>query len=443
MTSWMLWSTVGALSVLTLMQAIYVWLYLRHLRQKPSFSRPEDGAPWQPQTAVILCLRGTDPSLPACLKRLLNLGYSNYQLHLVFDDHDDPAFKLCQQVEAEIESAIATYYHVVQDHGSNRSLKCSALITSILELDETVEVVALVDADAIVDKDWLDKLVAPLADPTIGATTGNRWFAPLGSGIGTTLRKIWNGAALPQMSLYRIAWGGSLALRREVIGRCELLDHWSTAFCEDTMLSSKLGEYDLQVYRVPDLIIVNQESTTLWDALAWIGRQLLTVRLYHRGWTWVLAHALLGAVCLFIPPLIALWFLIRFEFAPMGIVLLATAVCQLINLVLIQLIEVGNRTRIHRAQRSSHASDIVDASVAEPPMRDLGPFCVTPAGLFAFVLLQIFYPFLAIGAALQQRVRWRGIDYRIGSKKRIEMVEYRRFVETLEPEKTGTDHSIS
>lgn len=433
MSFWFLWCSIGFLASLVALQAAYVVLYLRFLRSGVTSASEEmlfQDTP--PNVAVILCLRGADPSLPACLESLMGMN-GEFQLHLAFDDRDDPAYPLCQRLLADHADV---HYHVNQDHGKNRSLKCSSIIATILDLDESIDIVALVDADAVVERDWLQTLIEPLSNPSIGATTGNRWFAPTAGGIGSTLRKVWNAAALPQMSLYQIPWGGSLAIRRDVIDQCELLHHWSVAFCEDTMLSGVLAEHGFRTERIPDLIIVNQESTSVRDAVFWIGRQLLTVKLYHRRWTWVLLHALLGAICLFVPPLIALYFLITFHFYNMAIVAFAWLMAQLINLVLVQLIEFGNRGAILR--RNSRQTREPKGTA----QRDFGPLCITPTGLIAFFLLQILYPFLAIGAAFQQRVRWRGVDYRIATKGRIEMVEYRRYAETLEPEKTGSDHSI-
>lgn len=419
---------------LVVMQVAFVWLYLRFLRSKIKRSGREDAlSSAQPRAAVILCLRGTDPSLAGCLNSLLAQDYPNFELHLVFDNHQDPALAVAQQLLAGEPTA---KFHISEDRGGNRSLKCSSIISAVLNLDTDVEIVALVDADAIVDSDWLSRLVEPLNDPVIGATTGNRWFAPESGGIGPTFRKLWNAAALPQMSLYQIAWGGSLAIRRDVIENCHLLDHWSIAFCEDTMLSGKLAEHGMKVARIPDLIIVNRESTTLRDAVYWVGRQLLTVKLYDRRWILVITHAIIGALCLFLPPLYCIYFLISFQFANLSIIAGLWLFTQLSNLVLIQWIEFANRSAILRKSANHNH--------AEGPTReiDLGPLCSTPSGFIAFVLLQMLYPFLAIGASFQQRVRWRGIDYRIGRRGRIEMLEYRPYSETLEPDKTGSDHSI-
>ena len=74
--------------------------------------------------------------------------------------------------------------------------------------------VALLDADTIPHRTWLRELVAPLADPRVGAATGNRWYMPAEAGWAGLVRYLWNAAAVVQMYCYGIAWGGTLALKR-------------------------------------------------------------------------------------------------------------------------------------------------------------------------------------------------------------------------------------
>ena len=226
----------------------------------------------------MLCLRGPDPTLPDCLAGLLKQRYPNFDLHLIVDSDDDPVISIATSTLQKIDSPIGVHWHTVVNRGSCCSLKCSALVSAVMSLesqDSSPEIVAFVDADALVDPDWLNRLVAPLVNSSddtsggdsdairVGATTGNRWFEPIDSNLGSQLRAAWNAAALPQMQIYQVAWGGSLAMKLETIQKCGLLDLWSQAFCEDTMLSRVLRDHGLQVQRVPELIVVNQESTRL------------------------------------------------------------------------------------------------------------------------------------------------------------------------------------
>lgn len=408
MTDWISWIVVAGLWGLILMQVIYVQFYRWWLLgAQPGESTAVAASP---RAAVVLCLRGADPSLPNCLEHLRLQDYPNYELHWVVDDQDDPAAAAVRKLVRQWpQGSIDCVEHVVTDHAAQRSLKCSSLISCILELPPEVEVVALVDADVVAPPDWLRQLVDGLADPDVGATTGNRWFAPVQGNLGSQLRKLWNAAALPQMCLYQIPWGGSLALRREVIQDCELLDAWSTSFCEDTLLTNRLRRAGLRVRRLPSLILVNDEGVGLRDALRWIVRQLLTVRLYHRQWNLVLLHALAGLTCLWIPPVLALYCLTLGRMGPALWLGISWIVYQLVNLMLAQQIEDGNR-------------QVLESRPSGAPLRDVR--VTSLRGLVANLVLQVCYPFLAMAAAGKQWVSWRGIDYRIRRRGRLEMVEY-------------------
>ena len=419
---WILTSSIIALAA---MQLLFIVWY-RSVLQQPNEAHfdlesisANSNSTANPNVAVVLCLRGPDPTLPECLTGLLNQNFSSFSLHLVVDSDGDPVIPIAKQVFKSIDSPVDIHWHTVTDHGRNRSLKCSALLTAVLALksqEQPPDIIAFVDADALVAPDWLSRLVSPLSDAngpeskttatsTIGATTGNRWFEPTANNLGSQFRAAWNAAALPQMQIYRVAWGGSLALKLATIDQCDLLTRWSQAFCEDTMLAGVLQANGLQVYRVPELIVVNQESTTIKSAIGWIVRQLLTVRLHHRAWSLILTHAILGGFCFFAP-----LFLMMVTATQDRQLAISTTLIWIIQLGLnIAVLSYIRRLNINAIQKS-----------APKPTNRSGLL----SKLTAAIALQAIYPFLAIGAAFWQRTRWRGIDYRIGRQGEVEMLNY-------------------
>ncbi len=66
-----------------------VFLLALHSSQKNLL--PDDRLP---KTAVILCLRGADPYLRQCLRALLQQNYPQYELKVVVDHQDDPAWNV-------------------------------------------------------------------------------------------------------------------------------------------------------------------------------------------------------------------------------------------------------------------------------------------------------------------------------------------------------------
>lgn len=259
------------------------------LRALAGFRRPRSDAGACPKAAMVLCLRGRDPFLEKCLALALDQDYPDYRLHIVVDNRQDPAWSVAQTL-AERYGPARVEIETLDDRRTTCSLKCSSVTQAIERLDPSVRAVALVDADTMPHKGWLRELVAPLADESVGAATGNRWYMPAGGSWGALVRYLWNAAAIVQMYWYEVAWGGTLAVRREAIDRIGLVDRWRQAFCEDTMLYRQLGRHGLRVKFVPSLMMVNREDCAIDACRRWISRQLLTMRLYHPLWPLVLLH---------------------------------------------------------------------------------------------------------------------------------------------------------
>ena len=422
------WILIGSMTALAATQLLYI-VYYRQILRQPSLELTDfsnlDSADLPsypaPKVAIVLCLRGPDPTLPTCLKGLLKQRYPNFDLHLIVDSDDDPVIPIVTAALQTIDSAVEIQWHTVIDHRGTCSLKCSALITAVRSIESQEsqsDIVAFVDADALVDPDWLTRLVAPLLNTAakdssdknittiaVGATTGNRWFEPTDNHLGSRFRAAWNAAALPQMQIYQVAWGGALAMKLETIQKCDLLDRWSQAFCEDTMLAGVLQDHGMRVERVPELIVVNQESTPLAPALSWISRQLLTVRLHHRAWPLILIHALLGGVC-FYGPLVFLLAAAPTNFPLAAWAAIAWCVQLAFNTGLLECVRKLNVNAIKESARQPTSAGGI-----------LNKFVVA-------IALQSIYPFLAVGVAFQRRVSWRGIDYQIGRHGKIEMLGY-------------------
>lgn len=426
--------TVVALIAMAALQGIYVAYFYVSLWRTHSLaerSQPDVDPDVQPpdrqtlpRVAVLLCVRGADPSLSECLEGLQNQDLDAFDLFVAVDAPDDPALQLID--ECFDDSASPTVL-LVDEKRSTSSLKCSALVEALARIPDDYAVIALIDADTVPDQHWLTDLVLPLlSDTGIGATTGTRWFTPGRSGLGTQVRHVWNTAAIVQMHLYNIAWGGSLAIRRDVIERCGLLEKWSHAFCEDTMLDAVLKEHGLRLYRVPHLILENTESTSLASAFEWITRQLLTVRLYHPLWPLVLAHGKATSLGLFFAPLILL---ILFLFGERrGLVLLGSTIAayQAWNLLLLYAID-SITLKTLRSRKGFNAE--ATSSFGQPMY------------LLATLVCQYIHPLTCSAAQRARQVNWRGIDYRI-KDGRIEMNEYLPYSQKDQPDDAGS-HSES
>ena len=281
--------------VLLIWWAIQVFLSLRfflYLRSHHQDTLPDNQLP---KTAVIVYLRGTDALLSKCLRSLLNQNYPQYDLKLVIDNEQDPAWNIVTETLSQ-ETAQNVQISPLRIASPNCSLKCSSLVQAVSELDDSYKVVASVDADVVVHSNWLRELVSPLAHPNVGATTGNCWYVPTGKSLGSLVRYSWNIYAVVQMYTHRIPWGGALAIKTKLIHQTGLLDKWGQACGEDTMIYSVLAEHGKQVVFVPSLMTLNREECQLSSFQSCLKRQLLSSRLYHPQWWAIFAESILSVL---------------------------------------------------------------------------------------------------------------------------------------------------
>src|SRR5689334_21453898 len=130
---------------------------------------------FEPFVSVIAPGRGLEPGLVDNLRPLLNQNYPRYEVLFVFDAHDDPAIKIVDELKALAAVPART---VIAGPATDSGQKVHKLRVAVNEVDSQSELLVFVDTDARPSQNWLRQLVAPLADETLGASTGYRWFVP-------------------------------------------------------------------------------------------------------------------------------------------------------------------------------------------------------------------------------------------------------------------------
>lgn len=419
----MIW--IGILFVLVLFalfaaQAALVFGYMGKLwKAEPLPAADEDCKP----VAVVLCVRGSDPSLPDCIRSILNLDYPSYEVVFVFDSPEDPGVATVERLIAEPHECSTSMQWIPTPTGT-ASLKCDAVVHAVQNLGPKPEIIAFVDADTIVTQNWLRELVQPFEDHKVGATTGMRWYEAPDGHFGSLVRAMWNTAAIVQMYWYRIAWGGSLAVRRNAILDTNLLQRWSHAFCEDTMVNDELKRFGLRIEIVPSLHMVNQERCRLSSCMNWVTRQLITTRLYHRKWPLVSAHGLGTSVTLLLCGVlfcVAIWL----NHLPLVALLFFSVLAYEIgSLCLLFGINLIARRILKRAGR---------------PLESWGGE-MSILYMLTLPVTQCVYAIATVRSLLARHVHWRGIDYKIGRGGQVTMEEYRPYAETSGAQ--SSEHSL-
>ena len=238
----------------------------------------------QELAAVIMSVRGCDPSLRDSLKGILSQDYKAYEVHLVVDHPTDLAWNFVHEIKSKLDKRDVLTIHELQDPSETCSLKCHAIVQALGELPRQTRFVALLDADVTPHETWLAELTGPLRDPKVGGVTGCQWFEPESpAGIGSLTRSTWNAGALVPTVYFSNPWAGSFAMRAEDLEAAGLAEIWSHSIVDDGPIKKAINDIGLRIEFAPSLIMINREPCTLAYANRWVTRMLTWSRLYEKN----------------------------------------------------------------------------------------------------------------------------------------------------------------
>jgi hypothetical protein len=257
-------------------------------------------------------------------------------------------------------------------------------------------------------------MIGELESQNLDAAYGLPWFEIASGGLGCWSRAVWNAAAIVQMHCYSIPWGGSLAIRVDAMRAAQLPQRWRQALFEDVLVAGALGR-DRRI-AAAGVFLTNPASCSMGSMWSWLVRQLLDVRLYHRRWPWVVAHACCGA-------------LIPWSFVAVGLAAAAGGrvlaafgaaagwlLVQAVNLALLAWIENTVRFAIGKGGRLPNGTSGKDYW----PRRA----CKIGFSLVAVSLVQILHAAAVVWAWRVKRITWRGITYEIKGPWEIRRTNY-------------------
>ncbi len=383
------------------------------LYRQPPF--PPNG--YFPNVGLIFTLRGADPFLEDCLRGLMSLDYPTHEIRIVVDSEVDPALAVVNRVQQEIEpgNVEIQILDVCQD---TSSLKNLALTQGIRSCSSRCEAFAWLDSDTVPDRDWLRNLIAPLQDENVGATCGIRWYSPPNPSLANYVRHIWNAAAVLQMVVYDIGWGGAFAIRKSVYQECDLQRKWQRALVEDTLASNEILQRGQRVEFVAACTMPNPESTSLSWCVGFVTRQLQGLRYYHDAWRKVLMFSIFFGVVLAGNLAMVAWSSVTGDYLSAGICLMTLVTLGLVASWLMR-----------RSERC------VNALLGE---RAVG-------GMSIPILLAVAAPIAAMvnlvavaRTYLLREVTWRGIRYQIRSGTDVTRTNYAPYA----PESDVQKHSL-
>jgi ceramide glucosyltransferase len=243
---------------------------------------------YAPLAAVICPCKGIEPGLQENLAALARFDYPNYEIYFSFASERDPAVKIAGEVKV---ASLRPVHIVFAGPPEGCSGKVQNLKKAVESLPENIEVLVFVDSDARFSRGWLTKLIAPLQDARLGATTAYRWIIPsrsIGSGgLSSALASAWNGAIATLLGRPRenFCWGGGTAIRRKTFEDEKVLEAWKGAVSDDLALTRALEAAGRPILFCPECLAATTHPWTCASLLEFTNRQMLIARVYSpRRW---------------------------------------------------------------------------------------------------------------------------------------------------------------
>ncbi len=255
--------------------------FLEYVEDRTREPPQEPPSRW-PSVALIVPVKGVETGLASNLGSLASQDYPSFELIVCCSDPYDPALEVARATLGQSCSLV-----IAGEPSSEIGEKIHNLTAAVAAAGDGAEVLVFADSDGQVPPDWLRKLVAPLEDLTLGATTAFRWHFPVEGGFWPLMRSVWDSAIATILDTQdrSFAWGGGTAVRRESFDAAQVPNHWRGAVSDDYRLSDAMQSANLGIRFVPEAMVPTIGQCTRPEFLHWTVRQLTITRVYRfRMW---------------------------------------------------------------------------------------------------------------------------------------------------------------
>lgn len=233
---------------------------------------------YQPPLVIILPCCGVDEYLHRTVEQLARQNYGNYEVIFTFESNTDPAYDAVSKWTHSWESPRKRL--VTAGPAQNCSQKIHNLLAALNHVSGDREILVFLDSDAVPGDNWLGHMVAPLADPAVGAATGFRWYCARG-GLANGIRSVWNAASITlfEQERTRFCWGGATAILKNRFDSLQIATRWENALSDDLQVTRAIKEAELNIVFVPQALIPSHDRTTLRGFWDFAVRQLTITRI--------------------------------------------------------------------------------------------------------------------------------------------------------------------
>lgn len=222
------------------------WIKNKKRRDKnPETIDPPDE--YQPKVSIIMPVKNEQNVIERLLNALVNLDYPQKEILLIEDGSTDKTPKICQEW-AKKHPSLIKYLHSGTSNGKPSAINFAAK-------EATGEIVAVYDADTILEPATLKKIIPHFKDPNVAAVQGELRTVNPDESLITRLSVLNDFMVNIQqlgkdkLNIFVLLLGTNQYIRRGVL---EEVGYWdSEALSEDTEISVRLAKKGYKVKYVP------------------------------------------------------------------------------------------------------------------------------------------------------------------------------------------------
>jgi ceramide glucosyltransferase len=247
--------------------------------------RPRRGAPWPdaaalPAVSILKPLCGAEPRLYECLRSFCNQAWPQLQIVFGVRDPADPAVGVVRRLQHEFPLLDLALVLDGTHHGSNAKVSNLINIMAVAKHDYLI----IVDSDIRVEPEYVQRVIAPLQDHSVGIVTCpyvGRPLADLWSQLGAQFINGWFVPSVFVAALFgsrAFAFGATIALRRQVLDAIGGLPAIADQLADDYRLGELTRERGLRTVLSEVVVETVVEERSLQDLLGHELRWLRTIK---------------------------------------------------------------------------------------------------------------------------------------------------------------------